>query len=49
MGKDVLVRNVDVSVLQKQYEELQWLLDGSPQSDLWGLVEMIGDILDVEA
>ena len=46
MGRDILVKNIDLDILEKQYKELQWILDGSPESDLWGLVAMIGDMLD---
>jgi len=46
--KDIVINNVDLDILEKQYKELQWLLDGVPQSNLWGLVEMIGDVLQNE-
>lgn len=46
MAKDIIVKNVDIDLLVKQYNELQWLIDGTPQSNLWGLVEMIGEMLD---
>jgi hypothetical protein len=46
--KDIVISNVDLDILEKQYKELQWLLDGVPQSNLWGLVEMIGDVLQNE-
>ena len=40
---------VDMQQLGVQYEELQDLLADNPDSNLWGLVEMIGDMLDGRA
>ena len=46
MNNKIVTVNVDMDELEKQYKELQWLIDGSPQSNLWNLVAMIGDMLD---
>ncbi len=37
---------VDVDELGRQYQELQDLLSNQDSSRLWGVVEMIGDMLD---
>jgi hypothetical protein len=44
MTKDILVKNVDIELLQEQYWALQELIEDKPNSELWGLVEMIGDM-----
>jgi hypothetical protein len=46
---DICFSNVDMDLLAKQYEELQICVINEPDNVLWGLVEMIGDILDGKA
>ena len=42
----VCFSNVDMELLEQQYQELQIYIINEPDSILWGLVEMIGDVLD---
>lgn len=49
MAKDILVKNVDTRLLKQQYDELVLIIEDNPSSIIWGMVDMIGDMLDEEA
>jgi len=40
--------NIDKKLLKKQYVALQLLILNEPDSVLWGLVEMLGDMIDAD-
>ena len=45
MTADVVDR-IDYDLLQKQHDELVKLLEATPESVLWGLVDLIEDMID---
>jgi hypothetical protein len=44
--KHDIASHIDYDLLQKQHDELVKLLEATPESVLWGLVDLIEDMID---
>ena len=44
--KHDIASHIDYNLLQEQHDELVKLLEAIPESVLWGLVDLIEDIID---
>ena len=44
--KHDIASHIDYNLLQEQHDELAKLLEATPESVLWGLVDLIEDLID---
>lgn len=46
MNVNLSIKNVNLDLLQVQYDELIKIMKDYPSSIVWGMIEMIGDALE---